>query len=102
MPNGYRRVKVGKPLFSEYGDFETGIKFNRPTKDRKYIKILALCLVYAPASLMYPNTKNPLMHEVRDMCRHGLLERYQRAGSKKYYYKTTKAGQDLLFKTIQK
>ena len=100
MANGYRKETVNKPMFSKHGDFETGIKFNRPTRDRKYIKILALCLTYASATLIYPNTKHPLMHEVRDMCRAGLLERYSRAGSKKYYYKTTMKGMDLLSKVL--
>jgi hypothetical protein len=103
MPNGYRKVTVEKPYFSwrEEGGAETGNKFNKPNKNRKYIKILALCLTYAPAKLIYPNTKQPLMHQVRDMCRAGLLERYQRAGDRKYYYKTTSKGADLLIQALE-
>jgi hypothetical protein len=36
--------------------YETRSKFNRPTRDRRYVKILALCLMYATASMMYPHT----------------------------------------------
>ena len=79
---------------------ETGSKFNRTNKNTKYIKILALCLTYAPASLIYPNTKQPLMDQVRDMCRAGLLERYTKAGSRAYFYKTTQKGRDLISKVL--
>lgn len=107
MPNGYRKIPVKPFWIGEFTKdprdlFETNSTFTRGTRDSKFVKILALCLTYAPAKLMYPNTKNPLMHQVRDMCRHGLLERYQRAGDKKYYYKTTQAGRDLLFSIIKK
>lgn len=91
-------------IWREYPDWpksETGNKFNRPTKDRKYIKILAKCLTYAPASVIYPGVKNPLMHQVRDMCRAGLLERFKRTGDRKYYYKTTRKGQDLIIKALE-
>lgn len=81
---------------------ETASRFNSPTVDRKYIKILALCLVYAPAKLIYPNTKHPLMHQVRDMCRQGLLNRYTKKGDRKYYYKTTNKGTKLLISTVHK
>lgn len=95
------KVEVGKPFVSRYNGFETASKFNRPSVNRKYIKILALCLTYAPASLIYPNTKQPLMHQVRDMCRAGLLERYTKQGSKAYFYKTTQKGRELLIKALK-
>ena len=107
MPNGYRKIPVKPFWLGEFtGDprnsFETKSTFTRGTRNRKFVKILALCLTYAPAKLMYPNTKYPLMQQVRDMCRHGLLERYKRCGDRKYYYKTTKKGQDLLISILEK
>ena len=101
MPNGFRKVEVKKPWFSAHGDFETASKFNMPNRDRKYIKILALCLTYATARMMYPHTEHAEMAQVRDMCRHGLLERYKRAGSRAYWYKTTPKGYDLLVKALE-
>ena len=105
MSNAYKKVKLDEVRFPRYFlkgvAMETASKFNRPTVNRRYIKILALCLTYAPASLIYPNTKQPLMDQVRDMCRAGLLERYTKKGSKAYFYKTTCKGQDLLFKTLR-
>lgn len=103
MLNGFRKVGVEKPwyVWREKGGAETGNTFTRPNRNRKYIKILALCLSYATASMMYPNTKQPLMHQVRDMCRAGLLERYSRTGSRAYWYKTTPKGQDLLIKALE-
>lgn len=103
--NNYKKAELGRVSFPQYFlngmAMETASKFNRPTMKRKYVKILALCLTYAPASLIYPNTKQPLMHQVRDMCRVGLLERYTRKGSKAYFYKTTQKGRDLLFETLK-
>jgi hypothetical protein len=107
MPNGYRKIPV-KPFWlgeltghpEDY--FETKSTFTKGTRDSRFVKTLALCLTYAPAKLIYRNTNNPLMHQVRDMCRHGLLERYKRAGDRKYYYKTTSKGQDLLISILEK
>lgn len=103
MPNGFRKVEVGKPWYAwrEKGGVETGNTFTRPNRNRKYIKILALCLSYATASMMYPNTKQPLMHQVRDMCRHGLLQRYTKKGSRAYYYKTTDLGRQVLLEALE-
>jgi len=81
--------------------YETRSKFNRPTRDRRYVKILALCLMYATAGMMYPHTKHPLMHQVRDMCRYGLLQRYRRTGSRAYWYKTTAKGINVLEKALR-
>lgn len=102
MPNGYRKVEVEQPwyVWRKEGGAETGNKFNKPTSKRRYVRILALCLIPLPAKVIFPNTKHPMMAQVRDMCRAGLLERYQRAGKRCYYYKTTPAGFDLLAKAI--
>ena len=100
MSKEYTKVELPK-LWPEFRKAETNTKFNKPSRERRYIKILALCLTYAPAKLMFPNTKNPLMHMVRDMCRAGLLDRYTRRGDRKFYYKTTHKGQDFLIKTLE-
>ena len=93
------KVEVRKPSISRYDGFETASKFNRPTINSKYVKILALCLVPASSSVIYPGVKNPLMHQVRDMCRAGLLERL--TDGKRYYYKTTAKGRDLISKVLE-
>ena len=104
MSNEFKKAPMGKVMFPCHFlngvAMETASKFNRPTANRRYIKILALCLTYAPASLIYPNTKYPLMDQVRDMCRAGLLERYTKKGSKAYFYKTTRKGRDLISKVL--
>jgi len=73
---------------------ETNCKFNKPTSKRRYIKILETCLTPSKASDIYPNVKNPLMEQVRDMCREGLLDRL--TDGKVYYYKTTAKGLSLM------
>lgn len=100
--NEFVKVKVEDPwyVWRTEGGAETGNKFNRPNVKRRYIKILALCLSYASAKVIYQGVKNPVMHQVRDMCRAGLLDRYTRAGDKAYYYKTTARGYDLLAKAL--
>jgi len=100
MNNEFTKVELPK-LWPEFRTSETGNKFNSPNKSRRYIKILAMCLTYAPASVIYPNVKNPLMHQVRDLCRAGYLERFKRTGKRKYYYKTTPKGHDLLIKALE-
>lgn len=77
---------------------ETGCSFTRPTRNKRYVKILALCLVPAPSNVIYPDVKNPMMEQVRDMCREGLLERL--TDGKRYYYKTTTKGRDLISKVL--
>ncbi len=96
------KVNVEQPwyVWRKEGGAETGNKFNRPTVKRRYIRILALCLIPLPAKVIFPNTKHPMMSQVRDMCRAGLLDRYKVNGERCYYYKTTHAGFDLLAKAI--
>ena len=103
MENEYKIAPVEDFWLSKYGasKYETKSTFTKPTRDRKYVKILALCLTYAPAKLMYPNTTQPLMHQVRDMCRHGLLQRYTKEGSRAYYYKTTDLGRQVLLEALE-
>ena len=95
------KVEVKQPWFTwrTEGGAETGCKFNRPTPNRKYIKILSICLTPASMAVIYPNVKNPVMHQVRDMCRAGLLDRL--TNGKRYYYKTTVKGRDLISKAIR-
>jgi hypothetical protein len=102
MHNEFKKVEVAQPwyVWRTEGGAETGNKFNRPTSKRRYVRILALCLIPLPAKVIFPNTKHPLMHQVRDMCRAGLLERYKCEGKPGYYYKTTPAGFDLLAKAV--
>jgi len=94
------KVEVEQPwyVWRKEGGAETGNKFNRPTSKRRYVRILALCIIPLPAKVIFPKVKHPMMAQVRDMCRAGLLERYQREGERCYYYKTTSAGFDLLAK----
>ena len=104
MNKEFVRVKVEDHwLWREYPDMvksETKCKFNRPTPERRYIKILAICLSYATARVIFPNTKQPLMHQVRDLCRAGYLDRFTRGNERRYYYKTTHKGRELLIKAI--
>ena len=97
--NNFVKTPIETSNFYKDG-METTCKFNHPTAKRKYIKILARCLSYCPADLIYPNTDNPIMKQVRDMVRVGLLNRYKRTGEKKYYYKTTAKGQNLISKAL--
>jgi hypothetical protein len=91
----YMLLNTGTP-------YETNLKFNRPTVNRDYIKILARCLSYADKNIIYPGVRNPLMHTVRDLCRHGYLERFIADNKRnKYYYKTTMKGVDLLMEAIK-
>lgn len=95
------KVEVGQPLFGrKEGGAETGNKFNSPTTKRRYVQILALCLVPLPASVIYRGVKHPLMHQVRDMCRAGLLERYEAKGERRYYYRTTIKGISLITEAL--
>ena len=62
-------------LFGE-GYRETGCKFEHPTPERDYVRILALCLPCPRAAKsIYPGVKNPMQSMLRDMWRVGLLER---------------------------
>lgn len=96
------KVEVEQPMFvwRKEGGAETGNKFNRPTSKRRYVRILALCLIPLPAKVIFHGVKHPLMHQVRDMCRAGLLDRLKVEGERCYYYRTTHAGFDLLSKAI--
>ena len=105
--NGYgmewmARVEVKAPMYvwRKEGGAETGNKFNSPTTKRRYVKILALCLVPLPASVIYRGVKHPLMKQVRDMCRAGLLDRYEAKGERRYYYQTTKKGIALISEAL--
>lgn len=95
------RVEVKLPDFPREDGTETGCKFNRPTRNRRYIKILALCLVPCPAKVIYPGVKNPIMKQVRDLCRAGYLDRMVVEGERAYYYKTTHSGTDLIIKALE-
>ena len=99
---GMTRVEVKAPMYSwrKEGGAETGNKFNSPTTKRRYVKILALCLVPLPASVIYRGVKHPLMKQVRDMCRAGLLNRYEANGERRYYYRTTIKGIGLIAKAL--
>jgi len=103
MSNEFKVCPVEDNWLVQFGGsrFETPAKFNRPTKDCKYVKILALCLTYATAKMMFPHTEHAIMHMERDMCRHGLLQRYTRKGSRAYWYKTTAKGLKVLEKALR-
>lgn len=93
--------KVERPWYGYSGlkkNFETGATFTRISPERKFVKILIQCITYQTSRDIYPNTKAPLMHQMRDMCRAGLLQRYTNDEDKKfrYYYKTTQKGKDVI------
>ena len=95
----FKKVEMYDKFYG-YKGRDTLSKFNRVSKNRKFVKILVMCLDYKSSSDIYPNVKNPLMHQVRDMARDGLLDRYVNTNDKreKYYYKTTKKGLDIIAK----
>jgi len=95
------KVEVKLPDFPREDGTETGCKFNQPTRDRKYIKILALCLVPCQAKVIFPGVKNPIMKQVRDLCRAGYLDRLEAEGERAYYYKTTIKGFELIKKALE-
>ena len=79
---------------------ETTTKFNNPTPERTYVRILARCTGQKrTAKELFPGVKNPVMHMVRDMVREGLLERY--TDGRRNYYFTTKKGFDLMVEACQ-
>lgn len=86
----------GKKVWSE-----TGSKFNKPTINKKYVKILFQCLNEAYIKDIYPNVKYPLEHQLRDMISAELITRYKKEGYRGYFYKTTPAGKELLISTIK-
>ena len=94
----FTKVKVEQ---NTYKGFETNCKFNRPTLEKKYIKILSRCLSYASREVIFPGIKAPLMHQVRDLCRAGLLERFTSDQSSGYFYKTTAKGRDLIVAALK-
>lgn len=102
MKSEFKAVKVGQPdyVWRKKGYPETGSTFANPTAKRKYVRILAICLAPMPANIIYFGVKHPLMRQVRDMCRAGLLERLQKDGVGKYYYKTTQKGLKVLSKAM--
>ena len=69
---------------------ETNCKFNAPSPERDYIRILAYCTP-CPRSVssIYPGVRNPLQKMLRDMCREGLLERLT-DGKRNYFLATDK------------
>ena len=81
-------------MFFGEGYRETGCKFERPTPERDYVRILALCLPCPrTAKSIYPGVKNPMQSMLRDMCREGLLERL--TDGKRNYFLTTDKGFEL-------
>ena len=98
----FSKVNVGTPycVWRKSGGAETGNTFAKPTAKRKYVKILAMCLAPMPASVIYPDVKHPMMQQVRDMCRAGLLDRMSKAGERRFYYKTTAKGIEVLGKVV--
>ncbi len=82
--------------------YGTGSNYASPTKNRKYIKILAICLSYASPAVIYPGVKNPLSHQLHDLWKNGYLAKYHRKGNNKnVYYKTTNKGIELIIKALE-
>ena len=74
---------------------ETNCKFNHPTFDKQYVKILIFCeWERRTAREIYPNTKAPMQEMLRDMVREGLLERT--TDGKRNYFLTTVKGYSVL------
>ena len=81
-------------MFFGEGYRETTCKFERPTPERDYVRILAHCLPCPRAvKSIYPGVKNPMQSMLRDMCREGLLERL--TDGKRNYFLTTDKGFEL-------
>ena len=100
MNNEFTEIKfpIGNPWYENWG---THCKFNKPTANRKYIKILARCLSYATMGVIYPNVKHPLTHQLHDLWRYGYLSKYKKQGDRHVYYKTTTKGHDLILKSLE-
>lgn len=100
MNNEFIEIKFqhSDPWFTNWG---THCRFNKPTKDRKYIKILLRCLSYATAGVIYSGVKHPLTHQLHDLWRYGYLNKYRKNGDRHVYYKTTPQGHDLILKALE-
>ena len=92
---------LDNPKAPMFGASETGCTFKHPTTNKTYVKILARCLSYADKNIIYPNVRNPIMKQVRDLCRAGLLNRYQNDEDRKFYYRTTPKGIKLLIRALK-
>ena len=103
MKRNIKEVKVGSRGYYGIGELglETKSTFKRASMNRKYVKILLQCLDYTHITKIYPNVKNPLEQQLRDMCRVGLLGRYEINNERGYYYKTTNLGKELLINVIK-
>lgn len=94
---GYGLKRVEVPTFVQ----------TKPTTKRVYIKTLLTCMSYATAKVIFPKVEYPLMHNIRDLCRLGYLQRYVRVpkfksrGRQPYFYKTTQLGFQLIEEAIK-
>ena len=104
-----KAVIVEAPYFccDQFG-MESGSRFAYPKVERKYIEILATCLVCPRTAQQIFGVRNPLCHQLRDLCRAGYMQRYELTvpnglpGPNPYYYQTTLAGKRLIAEAIGK
>ena len=82
--------------------YGTNCTFKKPTVNKKYIKIISLCLVPAPTTLIYPGIKHPISHQLHDLWVNGYLDKLRVAGDRKNYYKATVKGVGLILEAVEK
>ena len=101
-PKYLKRVEVPKPTFGNQYGLENETFLKNPTPARKYIKLMAQCLDYQTPAELFPNTNHPMLHQLRDLCRLGFIDRFVltksngKPGMNPYYYRTTPKGLNLV------
>lgn len=89
---------VPKPMFCNQYGLENHTLLRNPTPARKYIKLMAQCLDYQTAHELFPGTNHPMLHQLRDLCRLGYIDRFVltksngKSGPNPYVYRTTMQG----------
>lgn len=95
--------------FVPYG---SDIRCTRPTKDREYVRILAVCRgKFLTVKHIFPNVENPSRYELITLQKLGYLQRYTQPeyvtarwrdgkprDARKVWFKTTPKGEELLRK----
>ena len=95
---------INNEVLSCYGGGLCNTRCTRPTKDRKYIKILADCITPKTTAEIYPNIKGPYLDQLRTLVYLGYMDRMTTPKyvgkpvkySHKWWWKTTAKGKRLL------
>lgn len=88
-------------------DYGTHCKYNKPNKNRKYIKTLSRCLTYAPTNFIYSNIKCPVSYELYDLWKNGYVKKYtlpqylKGRRPHRVFYKITSKGLSLVNKALE-